>query len=270
MELSASIFGIKFKVSRFTSFLSWTGIIFCVLMMIVSLALLTIPTDFEPFLQILQYQLIINGVLPEDFDEHYLGVFMYVLGGFLLTLSLSLFSMYELLRKRNQIKNEEGVMNILKVICYFKSAVEILIFFSTFALEIVLLKMMKINLREMKQPWILITANFLSYGVLSFCIIFKILSFAAQKSKPLRALIIFQYFILTLAAIGVTAVSIYFSVILSQFLIILLGASVMMFLTFIWIFDVGFIINLYTILKKKEKEGNIFIISGKKEEVNDA
>ena len=46
-KLSTSVFGSKFKVSRFTSFLSWTGMILCVMMMIVSLALLTIPNDLK-------------------------------------------------------------------------------------------------------------------------------------------------------------------------------------------------------------------------------
>ena len=44
------LLGMKFKVFNFTSFLSWTGIVFCVLSMIGSLALLTLPTDVEPWL----------------------------------------------------------------------------------------------------------------------------------------------------------------------------------------------------------------------------
>ena len=46
-KLTTTVFGFKFKVSRFTSFLSWTGMTSCVLMMLASLTLLTLPTDVE-------------------------------------------------------------------------------------------------------------------------------------------------------------------------------------------------------------------------------
>ena len=63
-------------------------------MMILSLALLTIPTDFKQLMQILQYQLIINGVMTDDVNEEYIGVSMYVLGGILMSLSLPLLPLY--------------------------------------------------------------------------------------------------------------------------------------------------------------------------------
>merc|ERR1712126_446481 len=75
MKLETKVLGFKFKVSRFTAFLAWTGMIACVMGMLVSLALLTIPTDVEPFMQALRYQLFINDALPEDFDDQYKDVF---------------------------------------------------------------------------------------------------------------------------------------------------------------------------------------------------
>ena len=65
--------------------------------------------------------------------------------------------------------------------------------------------------------------------------------------------------------IGVLTASICLSVSLSQFWIFLLGVMVMMCFTFIWIFDMGFIITLYTMLVEKDRNGNVYT---KMEEVN--
>ena len=65
--------------------------------------------------------------------------------------------------------------------------------------------------------------------------------------------------------IGVLTASICLSVSLSQFWIFLLGVLVMMCFTFIWIFDMGFIITLYTMLEEKDRNGNVYT---KMEEVN--
>ena len=136
LRLSTPVLGFKFKVTRFTSFLSWTGMIFCVLMMIGSLALLTIPTDVEPFVLALRYELTEGGLLgqtrdgPRIFDLvcRVIAYTMYAYGGILLTLSLIFFPMYFLLRKRNLEKNQAGVMKMFKIICYANAG--IMIFFS--------------------------------------------------------------------------------------------------------------------------------------------
>ena len=130
MKLSTSIFGLKFKVSRFTSFLSWTGMTFAVLMILASLALLTIPSDVKPLMQVLRYQLFLSDALPEDFDDQYQGLVytMYGLGGALMAMSLPMFPMCYILRKRNMNKDTEGVLKMLKIICYVKSVIDILTF----------------------------------------------------------------------------------------------------------------------------------------------
>ena len=60
-KLRLSVFGFKFKVTIFISFLCWTGMVFCALMIIGSLALLTIQTDAKPWFLELIYELLTEG-----------------------------------------------------------------------------------------------------------------------------------------------------------------------------------------------------------------
>jgi len=252
MKLATTVLGFKFKVSRFTAFLAWTGMIACVMGMLVSLALLTIPTDVEPLMQALRYQLFINDALPEDFDDQYKDVFftMYGIGGALMAVSLPQLPMYYLLRKRNMKKDTEGVMKMLKVICYTKSVIDILTFpMDTNGLDD--------NNLESVQMWI-------SVGGVAFFAIFALFTFLkihgirTQNTRYIKAFIIFQYIVFTLIAIVVTVGSIYLSVITSQFWIFLLGVLVMMCWTFIFILDMGSIITLNTIFKVMDRNGNVY------------
>ena len=179
---------------------------FAVLMILASLALLTIPSDVKPLMQVLRYQLFLSDALPEDFDDQYQGLVytMYGLGGALLAISLSMFPMCYILRKRNMNKDTEGVLKMLKIICYV-------------------------------------------------------------NTKYIKAFIFLQDISFIVVLIGVLTGSFYLSVSLSQFWIFLLGIMVMMCFTFIWIFDMGFIITLYTMLEEKERSGNVYT---KMEEVN--
>ena len=92
---------------------------FAVLMILASLALLTIPSDVKPLIQVLRYQLFLSDALPEDFDDQYQGLVytMYGLGGALMAMSLTMFPMCYILRKRNMNKDTEGVLKMLKIIC---------------------------------------------------------------------------------------------------------------------------------------------------------
>merc|ERR1712126_9947 len=255
MKLETKVLGFKFKVSRFTAFLAWTGMIACVMGMLVSLALLTIPTDVEPFMQALRYQLFINDALPEDFDDQYKGVFftIYGIGGALMAVSLPQLPMYYLLRKRNMKKDTEGVMKMLKVICYTKSVIDILTFpMDTNDLDD------KINNGEWSvQMWISVggVASFAIFALFTFL---KIHGIRTQNTRYIKAFIIFQYIVFTLVVTGVTVGSIYLSVITSQFWIFLLGVLVMMCWTFIFIFDMGTIITLNTIFDEQDRNGNVY------------
>ena len=82
LDYQLPLFGLKFKVSSFISFMAWTGMTFCVLMILVSLALLTIPTDVKPSLPGLRY-------------EQYLPLFhtMYGLEAVLMAMALPLLPM---------------------------------------------------------------------------------------------------------------------------------------------------------------------------------
>merc|ERR1712048_1349788 len=184
-----------------------------------SLALLTIPSDVKSTIEGFRYQ----QNLPLFYT-------MYGLGAVLMALSLPLLTMYYLLRKRNVKKDVEGVMQMLKIICYVQSALELLTYFSFIPFEM----------------WI-------SIGT----IVLPVLS----------AFIIFQYTLYILALIGMFIGSIYLSATMSHFWIFLLGVVFMMCSTFIWIFDMGFIITLNTLIEEKDRPLNVYSIM---EEVNDA
>jgi len=254
LRLSTPVLGFKFKVTRFTSFLSWTGMIFCVLMMIGSLALLTIPTDVEPFVNALRYELFTEGGLlghardgPRIFDIvcRVLAYTMYAYGGILLVLSLTFFPMYFLLRKRNMEKNQAGVMKMLKIICYVNAG--IMIFFSILGIMVYTF--------NITQGFGLIgpMAGIIFYVL---CLIFnslKVHGIRTQNQKYVKAWIIFKYILLTLFTTAVIGVSIYGSAILSQFWIFLLSVLVVLWTSFLWIFYTGFAITLHTLMEHNLK-----------------
>ena len=228
IRLSTSIFGLKFKVSSFISFMAWTGMTFCVLMILASLALLTLPTDVKPSLPGHQY-------------EQNLPIFytMYGLGAVLMAMSLPLLTMYYLLRKRNVEKDVEGVMQMLKIICYVQSVLELLTYFSFIPFE------MWISVGTIVLPVLLVIFTSL-----------KIHGIRTRNPKYIKAFIIFQYTLYILWLIGVFIGSIYFSATLSHFWIFLLAVVFMMCSTFIWIFDMGFIITLNTLIEEKVSNSN--------------
>jgi len=239
IRLSTSIFGVKFKVSSFISFMAWTGMTICVLMILASLALLTIPSDVKSTIEGFRYQ----QNLPLFYT-------MYGLGAVLMALSLPLLTMYYLLRKRNVKKDVEGVMQMLKIICYVQSALELLTYFSFIPFE------MWISIGTIVLP--VLSAIFTSL---------KIHGIRTRKPKYIKAFIIFQYTLYILALIGMFIGSIYLSATMSHFWIFLLGVVFMMCSTFIWIFDMGFIITLNTLIEEKDRPLNVYSIM---EEVNDA
>jgi len=256
MRLSTPLFGFRFKVTRFTSFLSWTGMIFCVLMMIGSLALLTIPTDVQPWVSVLSYRLFREGGVlehardgPEIFDRvcYAIAYFMYAYGGVLLALALTFFPMYFLLRKRNLEKDQAGVMKMLKIICYTKAG--IIIFFSFLGICAYTFNM---------THGIGITGP-IGLGVIFYyllLIIFaslKIHGIRTQNPRYVKAFIIFKYVLLTLFSTLVIGICIYGSAILSQFWIFLLGVVVIMWVSFLWIFYTGFSITIHTIMENNLK-----------------
>ena len=227
IRLSTSIFGLNFKVSSFTSFLSWTGMTSCVLMLLASLALLTIPTDIMPCMQAqgLRYQ-------------EYLPLFytMYGLGAVLMASALPLLPMFYLLRKRNVEKDLEGVLQMLKIICYVQSGLELIVLVFT------------------PVP---MAMGILAGVVLSiFFISMKMHGIRTRNPKYIKAFIISQYILFILGLFGTFIVSIYISDTLSQFWIFLLAVVVMMCYTFIWIFNMGFIITLNTLLEEKDRSRN--------------
>ena len=246
MKLWTSIFGHKFKVSRFTSFLSWTRMTSAVLMILADHYIWCQATDAS---------------LPEDFDDQYQGLVytMYGLGGALLAISLSMFPMCYILRKRNMNKDTEGVLKMLKIICYVKSVIDIL----TFPLDTSGLQE-KINDGESVPIWIPITSISL-FAIFVMFTSLKIHGIRTRNTKYIKAFIFLQYISFIVVLIGVLTGSIYLSVSLSQFWIFLLGIMVMMCFTFIWIFDMGFIIILCTMLEEKDRNGNVYT---KMEEVN--
>jgi len=256
MRLSTPVFGFRFKVTRFTSFLSWTGMIFCVLMMIGSLALLTIPTDVQRWVMFLRDQLFTEGGVfehardgTEIFDRvcYAIAYFMYAYGGVLLALALTFFPMYFLLRKRNLEKDQAGVMKMLKIICYTKAG--IIIFFSFLGICAYTFNM---------THGIGITGP-IGLGVIFYyllLIIFaslKIHGIRTQNPRYIKAFIIFKYVLLTLFSTLVIGICIYGSAILSQFWIFLLGVVVIMWVSFLWIFYTGFSITIHTIMENNLK-----------------
>lgn len=259
MILLTSVFGFKLKVSRFTSFLAWTGMITCVLMIIVSLALLTIPNDVKPFVEVLRKQLDVNDALPDDYDNTFKDIFnkMYGYGGYLMILSLPLLPMYYLLRKRNMKKDIEGVMKMLMIICYFTGGIEIVAFILTLPLYIVDLKEMIEN-KEVSNMWFSLITIFY-HAASTFFIILMIHGIRTIQTKFVKGFIVFQYSVFVLVAVGDIIGSIYLSAIVSQFWIFLLGVMLMMFATFFWIFGMGPIITLNTILEEKERNGNNYL-----------
>lgn len=251
MRLSTPVLGFKFKVTRFTSFLSWTGMIFCVLMMIGSLALLTIPTDVKPWVMALKYEMFREGGVfehaPEDapgiVDTVYtfISMFMYTYGGILLTLALTFFPMYFLLRKRNLEKDQAGVMKMLKIICYTKAG--IMIFFSIFGICAYTYNI--IHGIGMALPMVVI----IFYLLLIIFASLKIHGIRTQNPKYVKAFIIFKYVLLTLFSAGVIGICTYGSAILSQFWLFLLGVVVILWVSFLWIFYTGFSITIHTIME---------------------
>merc|ERR1719322_599336 len=95
----------------------------------------------------------------------------------------------------------------------------------------------------------------------------KIHGIRTKNPKYIKAFIIFQYTLYILCLIGMFIGGIYLSATHSQFWIFLLGVVFMMCSTFIWIFDMGFIITLNTLLEEKERPLNVYSIM---EEVSDA
>ena len=86
----------------------------------------------------------------------------------------------------------------------------------------------------------------------------KIHGIRTRNTKNIKAFIFLQYISFIVVLIGVLTGSIYLSVSLSQFWIFLLGVMVMMWFTFICIFDMGFIIILCTMLEEKDRNGNVY------------
>jgi len=249
MRLSTPLFGFRFKVTRFTSFLSWTGMIFCVLMMIGSLALLTIPTDVQRWVMFLRDQLFTEGGVLEHardgteiFDRvcYAIAYFMYAYGGVLLALALTFFPMYFLLRKRNLEKDQAGVMKMLKIICYTKAG--IIIFFSFLGICAYTFNMT--HGIGITGPIGLVLITFASL---------KIHGIRTQNPRYVKAFIIFKYVLLTLFSTLVIGICIYGSAILSQFWIFLLGVVVIMWVSFLWIFYTGFSITIHTIMENNLK-----------------
>jgi len=255
MRLSTPLFGFRFKVRRFTSFLSWTGMIFCVLMMIGSLALLTIPTDVKPWVSVLRYQLFTKEPIQSSHDHlrifdilyGYTSIFMYTYGGVLLALALTFFPMYFLLRKRNLEKDQAGVMKMLKIICYTKAG--IIIFFSFLGICAYTFNM---------THGIGITGP-IGMGVIFYYLLLitfaslKIHGIRTQNPRYVKAFIIFKYVLLTLFSTLVIGICIYGSAILSQFWIFLLGVVVIMWVSFLWICYTGFSITIHTIMENNLK-----------------
>lgn len=245
-RLSTTVFGSKFKVSRFTSFLSWTGMILCVMMMIVSLALLTIPNDLKK-----KHPRFVDD--PKDFESlNLLWFTMYGVGAVLMTLFLPLLKMCYVLRKRNVKKDVEGVMKILKIICYVGSGVELLIIFSLVAFVIWISTAMRSSIA---------TVSILINVLLVLITSLKIHGIRTKNPNYIKAFIIIQYIAYILVLIGGIGGSICLSAIFSQFWIFLLGVLFMMCSTFIWIFVMGFIITLNTLLAEKGRSGNGIVYS---------
>ena len=224
IKLSTSPLSLNFNEYGITSILSWTGMTSCVLMMLVSLALLTIPTDIKPYMQA-------QGLCYQDYRQLFYA--MYGVGAVLMASVLPLLPMFYLLRKRNVEKDVEGVMQILRSICYVQSGLELTVLAFT-PVPIAL--------------WILAGA------VLS--IIFtslKIHGIRSRNPKYIAVFITFQYLLYILGQLGMFIGGITLSATYSQIWIFLLAVLVMMCSTFIWIFDMGFIMTLNTILQEKDR-----------------
>merc|ERR1712126_564087 len=179
--------------------------------------------------------------------------------------SLPLLPMYYLLRKRNLKKEIEGVLKMLKIICYFQGGMTILAFFSTIPLDISDLEELMAN-REMEEMWVSI-AILAFYAITVLFTFIEIHGIWTQNRRYVTAFIIFQYTSFAFIAAGVTAYFLYLSIILSQFWIFILGVLIVMCITFVYIFDMGPIITLNTFFGEKERNGNIYT---KMEEVNGA
>ena len=143
------------------------------------------------------------------------------------------------------MKDVEGVMQMLTIICYVQSGLEFLAFFPFI-------------------PFGLLTLA----GVVPSAIFtsLKIHGIRTKNPKYIKSFIIFQYTLYILVLIGMFIGSIYLSAFFSQFWIFLLSVVVMMCYTHIWIFDIGFITTLKTLLEEKDKPRNVYST----EEVMDA
>ena len=139
----------------------------------------------------------------------------------------------------------EGVTQMLTILCYAQSGLELLTAFPFIPFGL----------------WTL-AATFPS----AFFTSLKIHGIRTRNPKYIKAFIIFQYTLYILGLLGMFVGSIYLSAFYSQFWIFLLGVMVMMYYTFIWIFDIGFIITLKTLLEEKDRFRNVYSM----EEVMDA
>jgi len=173
--------------------------------------------------------------------------------------------MFCLLGKRNLKKDVEGVMKMLKIICYFKGGLTIFAFFAIIPLDISDLEEM-LEDREMEEMWISI-AILAFFAITALFTSLEIHGIRTQNRRYVTAYIIFQYTSFAFIAAGDTIGYLYLSIILSQFWIFILGVLIVMCITFVYIFDMGPIIILNTILDEKERNGNIYT---KMEEVNGA
>jgi len=239
-EMKLSKFGLGFELTGFIAFLSWTGMCLFSLLGVVSMLLIALP--MEPYFQKL-WQEAFHRTDKHSLFELVL-VLMQVFGSVFLVIAVGYFVMNFLLRKKNRDNNFQGVKKMLKVICSISAVLMILLF--SVDLILIMYKMMN---------GIFIPAHFSAVVVIPALVFWCLLLHGIRKERSgfVKAFLVFQYIIygLYLACISISSVG--SAIGYGTFIIFPCGLLLIMILTFIFVFNIGFYVALHSIYLENEK-----------------
>jgi len=247
-NVPVSILCFETNVSRFTAIFSWSGMMFCCLLMMISfLAFWLIPSDIKICIGYLTY---VNPYLRISFDSisELILICLKAFGGVTMMISFTFFLLYFHLSKRNSERDHKGVKKMLKIICYVTGSLTI--WFSLLTLAIMILFCIhgahlgpRINLKpifhyhfEIFLPILISFTTVIMFNSL------KVNDIGTQES--LEAFLLFKHFVIILFTILVTITSLCLIITVNQLWIFLFGV----WSIFLWIFYTGFCVTIYTIM----------------------
>lgn len=264
-EIKLSEFGLGFEMNGFVAFLSWTGMCLYSILGIAGMILITLPIEeLYVFDSIPLFR--VGRPLPWYLD---LTFIVFVNGIAFLVIAVAFLPMTFLLRKRNKENNVKGVKKMLTMICSIKAVLGIL--YTCFASLVWFIYEALLVLRTKQcllfENWNLKSglcngilpelpdAYFSLIILIPALVLWCLLVHGIRKGRSgfVKAFLVIQYTFFGLAIPCIFVSSVTIAVSYEMFIIVPCGLLLLMVLTFLFVFNIGFYVVLHSIYLEKEK-----------------